>query len=151
MKRNSLRIWDIDSSARTCTCPVHGEGSALRVRRRQGQRALSYSCRRCDSMGGDRAAQNRRWKYRLSDADYTEMVARQAGACAICATEMTPPHIDHDHQTGAVRGLLCAACNLALGFMEDDPGRLARAIQYLRNPPAVPVIAQAGESLTRLF
>lgn len=52
----------------------------------------------------------------VSDEDYARMLAGQGGGCAICGA---PPktrrlHVDHDHKTGAVRGLLCFRCNRAL-------------------------------------
>jgi hypothetical protein len=71
----------------------------------------------------------------LSLLDIENMLAKQGGGCAICAT--TTPRgkgtwiIDHDHKTGAVRGLLCTTCNLALGQMGDDPDRLRKAAKYL--------------------
>jgi len=40
-------------------------------------------------------------------------------------------HVDHDHITGALRGLLCSACNTGLGFFRDHPELLKRAIEYL--------------------
>jgi len=43
--------------------------------------------------------------------------------------------IDHDHNTGAFRGLLCNRCNLGIGHFQDCTGNLERAIQYLKNPP----------------
>lgn len=76
-------------------------------------------------------------RYGLSPADYAALLASQGGRCAICDT--TSPGrsgskhfaIDHDHQTGRVRGLLCNGCNMALGALGDDPARLAAAIAYL--------------------
>lgn len=63
----------------------------------------------------------------------------QSHACAICLSPFEPPrkrhHLDHDHATGAVRGLLCRECNLALGHFADDLERVERAAAYLRDPP----------------
>lgn len=51
-------------------------------------------------------------------------------------------HIDHDHQSGVVRGVLCHSCNLALGHAKDDPGRLRALATYvevfLRQPLETP-------------
>jgi hypothetical protein len=64
----------------------------------------------------------------------------QSGLCAICATELTLPHIDHDHACcpgssscgRCVRGLLCASCNHMLGKAYDKPEVLEAAARYLR-------------------
>lgn len=66
-------------------------------------------------------------------ADYNAMFAAQGGKCAICRKESTKRHlsVDHDHVTGAVRSLLCAGCNQALGLFRDDPDILVAATQYL--------------------
>lgn len=69
-------------------------------------------------------------KYGVSRADYSAMWTAQGGACAICRRGVQV--VDHDHSTGAVRGLLCHACNRGLGSFGDDSGRLDSAIQYLR-------------------
>jgi len=63
------------------------------------------------------------------------VLAAQEGACAIC--KVTAPggqgtfHVDHDHKTGAIRGLLCHHCNTALGKFKDSPILLETAIAYL--------------------
>ncbi|MFB9187251.1 endonuclease VII domain-containing protein [Dactylosporangium sucinum] len=59
------------------------------------------------------------------------MLASQGGRCLICREPMTLPAVDHDHATGAVRGILCRPCNSGLGFFKDNPEILSRAIEYL--------------------
>ena len=54
--------------------------------------------------------------------------------CNICSRKLTSykrKHIDHCHETGRVRGILCSQCNVGLGMFQDDPERLAKAITYL--------------------
>lgn len=73
-------------------------------------------------------------KYGISIADYDRMFARQSGCCSICQKQ-TPGvhlHIDHNHETGNVRSLLCLTCNAGLGHFRDDVGLLKDAIKYLR-------------------
>jgi hypothetical protein len=66
---------------------------------------------------------------------YEAQLAAQGGGCAICGYRPKPGgrrlNIDHDHKTGAVRGLLCARCNRGLGWFRDDPDRLEIAATYL--------------------
>jgi hypothetical protein len=77
--------------------------------------------------------------YGLTQADYDGLVARQRNQCAVCKARKPggPPtrkgywHIDHDHVTGQVRGLLCSRCNLGIGHFEDDPELLAAATRYV--------------------
>ncbi len=72
-------------------------------------------------------------KYGIDADDYDLLLWVQGGACAIC--QDTPADgrlsVDHCHETGVVRGLLCSPCNTALGMMKDDVERLRRAINYL--------------------
>jgi hypothetical protein len=80
-----------------------------------------------------RAAHLKR-KYGITVADYEGMLAAQGGGCAICgAPEPNGQslHVDHCHDTGAVRGLLCFTCNAGLGLFDHDGERLARAASYL--------------------
>lgn len=65
------------------------------------------------------------------------MVAAQNGVCAICGNGETSKRqrslsVDHDHETGAVRGLLCNRCNPMLGYARDDIAILQAAISYLQ-------------------
>ena len=68
-----------------------------------------------------------------SDMDYNALLEKQGGTCAICLAvpEGRQHHIDHDHESGMIRGLLCGPCNMALGLFKDDIVRLEAAIKYL--------------------
>ncbi len=74
--------------------------------------------------------------YGLDFSKYNMMLENQNGVCAICSS-LPPKHhkqrlnIDHCHSTGRVRGLLCDACNRALGLMKDSPDLMLKAISYL--------------------
>lgn len=81
-------------------------------------------------------------KYGISQKDYDRMFVEQDGKCAICGTENFQGHlyskrkvdyfsIDHDHETGKVRGLLCLSCNIALGNFRDSIELLKKSISYL--------------------
>ena len=67
------------------------------------------------------AAGYRRWTYGISQAAFERMLAVQQCRCAICGRDLAPPCVDHDHLTGAIRGLLCGSCNRGLGHFQDDP------------------------------
>jgi hypothetical protein len=65
-------------------------------------------------------------------AERQERLEQQGGLCAICQTEiMGLPHLDHDHETGKTRGVLCVKCNAGLGFFKDNPELLRAALAYL--------------------
>jgi hypothetical protein len=79
-------------------------------------------------------------KYGLSIEDYAIMALLQDFSCAICGHRPEPRgksndrclSVDHDHDTGRVRGLLCIQCNTALGMARDDPSILEAMARYLR-------------------
>ena len=87
--------------------------------------------------GPARRAERLRLLYGLTPEDFEAMVATQGGRCAICGRISDARlHIDHDHETGAVRGLLCADCNGGVGLPGDDPDRAEAAAAYLRRERA---------------
>jgi Recombination endonuclease VII len=70
----------------------------------------------------------------ITPEDYDRRLAQQGGGCAVCGRAPKPGkslHVDHDHETGYVRGLLCFKCNAALGQLDDDLGRIERALTYV--------------------
>lgn len=71
-------------------------------------------------------------KYGITLKDFTEMLERQGGGCAICGTDLDHTgHVDHCHTSGMVRGILCSHCNTALGKFRDNTELLDNAIAYL--------------------
>jgi hypothetical protein len=71
-------------------------------------------------------------KYGLNIEKFDAMLAGQDGRCAICFEEFTQtPCIDHNHDTGAVRGLLCEDCNQGIGRLKDSIPRVKAALAYL--------------------
>lgn len=60
-------------------------------------------------------------------------------SCWICKGKKPEKtlHMDHDHKTGKFRGLICYNCNLAIGYLKDDPDLLRRVAAYLEDPPGV--------------
>ena len=71
-----------------------------------------------------------RRRYGITATDYDVLVEAQGGVCALCHTR-EPQHVDHDHVTGEVRGVLCSCCNQGLGNFRDDVASLRAAVDYL--------------------
>lgn len=74
--------------------------------------------------------------YGLTLDDFDTLLAAQGGLCAVCRQDprtgrWREPHVDHDHSTGKVRGILCHPCNTALGLAGEDPARLRALAAYL--------------------
>jgi Zn finger protein HypA/HybF involved in hydrogenase expression len=71
--------------------------------------------------------------YGISQAEFDAMASRQGGQCAACGIQPSEGLVvDHDHDTGAVRELLCQRCNKVLGLIRDDPELAQQLITYLR-------------------
>jgi Autographiviridae endonuclease VII len=75
-----------------------------------------------------------RFRYGIDEQRYTELLIEQNYKCAICHSDNSGRvlHVDHSHETGIVRGLLCAHCNQALGLFREDITRIAAAIDYVQ-------------------
>jgi hypothetical protein len=74
------------------------------------------------------------WRnYGMTIEDYEARLEAQGGVCAICLAEPGKRRlaVDHDHDSGRVRGLLCSQCNTGLGSLQDDPDLVWLAFQYL--------------------
>lgn len=111
-------LSEIDKDARTGVCVKCGPTSL-------STRLACPTRERSKKLGG----------LMITDVQYGEMLAEQAGGCAIC--HAPPPdyrrlNIDHCHKTGKLRKLLCFRCNVLLGKVDDDIELLEKAISYLK-------------------
>ena len=115
---------------KTFTVDCERCGEAFDYVYRQKHRSVCDLCRKHDNA----------WKsYGLTGRQAEELRAR--GRCDICGGDQPGGrfgnwHIDHDHETGEVRGVLCAPCNTSLGLLGDDPARIRRAAEYLERNTA---------------
>ena len=73
--------------------------------------------------------------YGITLEDYDRMFAEQGGVCKVCGRSNGSMRlcVDHDHETGKVRSLLCSQCNIALGMVKDDTERLMKLVKYLES------------------
>ncbi len=72
-----------------------------------------------------------KYQYGIDPEHLEYMLENQNFECAICKSYLTKPCVDHNHETGKVRGLLCDSCNQGLGRFEDDHELLVAATKYL--------------------
>lgn len=84
---------------------------------------------------GQRQLEFKLKKYGINESEYNNLLKKQNSVCAICLKEefgkITKLSIDHDHETGKVRGLLCRRCNTGIGMFMDNPYLLEKAVKYL--------------------
>ncbi|HVE98232.1 MAG TPA: endonuclease VII domain-containing protein [Mycobacteriales bacterium] len=69
-------------------------------------------------------------RYGISEAEVQELIREQRGVCAICGVRPAE-HVDHDHETGRVRGILCFTCNVGIANFGEDRERMRFAMIYL--------------------
>lgn len=86
----------------------------------------------------NRRERHLRDEHGITENEFQQMLIAQEGVCYIC--KGTPKgnanfHIDHNHDSGDIRGLLCHNCNIGLGHFKDDPDLLYAGIKYLMKPP----------------
>jgi hypothetical protein len=102
------------------------------------------SNRRCVERNpeGDREAKRRHSirKYGITLEDWWRLFDAQGRACGICRTTENNQtdrdwHVDHNHATGKVRGILCHGCNTGIGHLKDSPVVTRLATEYLEKPP----------------
>lgn len=107
----------------------------VRERKREQHKTLDKSLKRKYQLKG---------RYGLTPGEYEQLLRKQGGGCALCGRtysigrdkKVTPLCVDHDHETGRVRGLLCSRCNGLLRKIGDSVAGIMRFVNYLATPPA---------------
>lgn len=80
-------------------------------------------------------AHQHKHRYGLTPEQHAAMIEAQGGLCSICRGKggQRGLVVDHCHETGVVRGLLCSECNIGIGKLGDSPARLTAAAKYIRD------------------
>lgn len=77
---------------------------------------------------------NLKRKFSMSLDDYSKLFNSQLGVCKVCLKPSDKTlHVDHNHLTGEIRGLLCQRCNHTIGLLEEDPDLVMKMYEYLRD------------------
>jgi len=107
------------------------------VNRGGGFRSECKTCHNAWSRGYARRnpdkirAASRKYRYGITEPEYSAFWARQNGCCAICSISSKELDVDHSHGSGVVRGLLCRQCNQAIGLFKESIAVLDSAKSYL--------------------
>lgn len=123
-----------NSSAKTCTKCRRALPQDAFARSNVGAGGLRSQCRSCRAQADRDYLLQRR--FGMSAEQFDALLAAQGGRCALCQ-RFEPGgrwgrfHVDHCHQTGQIRGILCHGCNVALGALGDDIEGLTRALRYV--------------------
>jgi Recombination endonuclease VII len=122
-------------------CPGCGEEKTFEEfpRNKNSRDGLAFYCKPCRNQrgresrirnDGSTSAYHLKHRYGITMEEVEALLAAQGGACPICRAR-PPTHVDHDHTTGQVRGILCFGCNGGLGQFQDNVNWLIRAVIYL--------------------
>lgn len=130
---------------KTCTKCRASKPRADFYQHKQARDGLHSYCKQC-FMGVNRNWARRnpdkcrgytvKQRYGLSGDQVMALLELQGGRCAICTRPIefrSTGHVDHDHKTGRVRGVLCGPCNRAIGLLQDDAFVVGEAAAYLEN------------------
>lgn len=126
-------LSNVDVESKTAICSICGP-TDIRIRTsgqnvcRTKQRELKRASYKVHAERGSS------WIKGTSKKEKEKKELRDSGTCALCGTTENLV-VDHDHETGFVRGILCHPHNVALGFFSDNIAHMAAAIEYLKEPP----------------
>jgi len=126
-KKDILNHTDTHRQCRSCREMIPFEKMPLR----HSDKKFSTYCNPCVSEKA--RVDNLEKKYGITIKEYNTLLDAQDGVCAICfgVDKNKKLCVDHDHETGEVRGLLCSKCNKAIGLLGDNRAGVQNALDYL--------------------
>lgn len=121
---------------------IKGHWESMQKRKAHGTNmGYRYGCRCADCQRArlEYGQDANLWRrYGVTRQFVVELFQKQSGKCAVCDspvedyfTKKKSTHLDHDHVTGKVRGILCNKCNFGLGIFQDKPELLRKAAEYI--------------------
>ncbi|MFF7973084.1 endonuclease domain-containing protein [Streptomyces sp. NPDC007905] len=132
---------DVPSGHKLCRTCGEVEPHSERHRNATASDGLSTRCKACRAARGRQDHLKR--QYGLTENERDESIAAQGGVCCICLAAV-PAHVDHCHETGRVRGVLCFSCNAALGQFKDQPEVTRRAAAHVEGNAWKPTLVAPG-------
>lgn len=123
--RAQNKVWRKNNREKANACSIRYQKLHPEVHRKE---AREYARRNTEKQW----AYQIKSQYGITAEQYYELLTKQFGKCAICSKiPKTKMHVDHNHETGKTRGILCGNCNRGLGIFKEDRHRLIKAIEYL--------------------
>ncbi|MBX9395871.1 endonuclease VII domain-containing protein [Streptomyces sp. TRM72054] len=119
------------------------DGLQVRCRECVAEYSAAHCRRRREAIGKQGRQDHLKRQYGITEVERDELIAFQAGVCCICLAAPAA-HVDHCHETGRVRGVLCFSCNAALGQFKDRPDVIRRAAAYVEGNAWKPTLVAPG-------
>ncbi len=124
------------------TCKVEKPNESF-YKRKASKDGLRGQCNKCEKRYNNSWYSTGKWKdrhyrklYGLETDEVKELFDKQDGLCKLCSKELIfngrLTHVDHDHTTGKVRGILCYSCNTSLGKLGDSIESIEKVLKYLK-------------------
>jgi hypothetical protein len=138
-----MAVFSLISSYKCCKCGIEKALTEFSKDNRKKYK-IRTSCKECNkdrfkrydsSEAGQKRMRKGKWKQQgidITHDTYLMMYNKQAGKCAICNNVFPSLCVDHNHDTGKIRGLLCRQCNLGIAGLKEKEENFINAIKYLK-------------------